>query len=36
MIGRNLEDAEQWLRSWTAQASARAEAAQRMPERVAG
>jgi DNA-binding protein YbaB len=36
MIGRNLDDAEEWLRSWTAQASARAEAAQQMSERVAG
>jgi hypothetical protein len=23
MIGRNLDDAEEWLRSWTAQASPR-------------
>ena len=36
MIGRNLDDAEEWLRSWTAQASARAEAAQQMSDRVAG
>ena len=35
MIGRNIDDAEEWLRSWTAQASARAEAAQQMSERVA-
>jgi DNA-binding protein YbaB len=35
VIGRNLDDAEEWLRSWTAQANARAEAAQQMSERVA-
>jgi DNA-binding protein YbaB len=35
-IGRNLDDAEEWLRSWTAQASARAEAAQQMSDRVVG
>ena len=36
MIGRHVDDAQEWLRSWTAQASARAEAAQQMSERVAG
>lgn len=35
MIGRNLDDAEEWLRTWTSQVSAQAEAAQRMSERVA-
>jgi len=35
MIGRDVDGAEEWLRSWTAQASARAEAAMQMSERVA-
>jgi DNA-binding protein YbaB len=33
--GRSLDDADDWLRNWTAQASTRAEAAQRMSEGVA-
>jgi len=36
MFGRNLDDADEWVRSWTAQASARAEAAQQMSDRVTG
>lgn len=36
VIGGRAEDAEDWLRTWTAQVSARAEAAQQMSERVAG
>lgn len=35
MIGGNLDSAEEWLRSWTAQADARAQAAMLMSERVA-
>jgi DNA-binding protein YbaB len=31
----NLDQAEEWLREWTARASGKAEAAQRMSERVA-
>lgn len=31
----NLDQAEDWLREWTARASSKAEAAQRMSERVA-
>ena len=35
MIGGNLDSAEEWLRSWTAQADARAQAAMLMSQRVA-
>lgn len=35
MLGRNLDDAEDWVRSWSAQASGRAEAAAALADRVA-
>ena len=35
MIGRDVDGAEEWLRSWTAQADARAQAALEMSQRVA-
>jgi DNA-binding protein YbaB len=34
--GRSLDEADEWLRHWTAQASTRAEATQRMSDQVAG
>jgi DNA-binding protein YbaB len=34
VVRRNLDEADEWIRSWTARASARAEAAQRLSERV--
>ena len=36
MLGRNLDDAEEWVRSWSAQVSGRAEAAAALADRVAG
>lgn len=35
MQGRDLNDAEDWIRRWTAQSSAAADAAQQMSEQVA-
>src|SRR5918995_1054070 len=36
VLGRDPDDAEAWIRSWTAQSSGRAEAAARLADRVAG
>lgn len=36
MLGRNLDDAEEWVRSWSSQVSGRAEAAAALADRVAG
>lgn len=36
MLGRDADDAEEWVRSWTAQVSARAEATSALADRVAG
>ncbi|MCA2215364.1 hypothetical protein [Jidongwangia harbinensis] len=36
MLGRNLDDAEEWVRSWSAQVSGGAEAAAALADRVAG
>jgi hypothetical protein len=36
VLGRNLDDAEEWVRSWSAQVSGRAEAAAALADRVAG
>jgi len=35
MLGRNLDEAEDWVRSWSAQVSARAEAATELSDRTA-
>ena len=35
MLGRNLDDAEEWVRSWSSQVSGRAEAAAALADRVA-
>jgi DNA-binding protein YbaB len=35
MLGRDLEDADEWVRSWSASVSARAEAAAQLADRVA-
>ena len=35
VYGQNLDEADEWLRQWTARTSARAEAAQQMSERIA-
>lgn len=35
VLGRDPDDAEMWIRSWTAQSSTRAEAAARLADRVA-
>jgi hypothetical protein len=35
VLGRNLDDAEDWVRSWSAQVSGRAEAAAALADRVA-
>lgn len=35
MLGRDPAEAEEWIRSWSAQASARAEAATQLADRVA-
>lgn len=36
VLGRDPDDAEVWISSWTAQSSGRAEAAARLADRVAG
>ena len=36
MLGRNPDDAEEWVRSWSSQVSGRAEAAAALADRVAG
>ena len=36
MLGRNLDDAEEWVRSWSSPVSGRAEAAAALADRVAG
>jgi len=36
VLGRNLDDAEEWVRSWSSQVSGRAEAAAALADRVAG
>ena len=36
MLGRDLDDAEEWVRSWSSQVSGRAEAAAALADRVAG
>lgn len=36
MLGRNLDDAEEWVRSWSTQVSGRAEATAALADRVAG
>ena len=36
MLGHNLDDAEEWVRSWSSQVSGRAEAAAALADRVAG
>lgn len=35
MLGRNLDDAEEWVRSWSSQVSGRAEATAALADRVA-
>jgi DNA-binding protein YbaB len=35
VLGRDLEDADEWVRSWSASVSARAEAAAQLADRVA-
>jgi len=35
MLGRELDEAQEWVRSWTAQVSARAQAATALSDRVA-
>ena len=35
MLGRNVDDAEEWVRSWSAQVSGRAEAAAALADRLA-
>jgi phenylpyruvate tautomerase PptA (4-oxalocrotonate tautomerase family) len=35
VLGRNLDDAEEWVRSWSSQVSGRAEAAAALADRVA-
>lgn len=36
MLGHNVDDAEEWVRSWSSQVSGRAEAAAALADRVAG
>jgi hypothetical protein len=36
VLGRDVDDAEDWVRSWSSQASGRAEAAAALADRVAG
>ncbi len=36
MLGRDVDDAEDWVRSWSSQVSGRAEAAAALADRVAG
>ena len=36
MLGRDVDDAEEWVRSWSTQVSGRAEAAAALADRVAG
>jgi YbaB/EbfC DNA-binding family protein len=36
VLGRDLDDAEEWVRSWSSQVSGRAEAAAALADRVAG
>jgi phenylpyruvate tautomerase PptA (4-oxalocrotonate tautomerase family) len=36
VLGRNVDDAEDWVRSWSTQVSSRAEAAAALADRVAG